>query len=295
MSVHYAHHNAAGNGVVSFAPRDKGPISDAISALLDTAIAKKAAADYEAGRGSGQGDVAKKRIGAGYIGTECGRALAYRYHRAEKRERESKISKGELQRHAEAGHWTEAMTAGWLRLAGFHVLTEREDGSQYGWKAAWDRETGQARMAGEVDGVILAVPPGIKLATPAIWESKKATDKKWSKFSKDGVAVADPKYYGQLQANMAHMEIGQTLFSMLNLDNMKFYFEVVTFDAEAAQRLIDRGVQVMQSSDPEEMPRIARSEDDWRCKFCDYHHLCWAKRQTASEALAKPAWLGAVA
>lgn len=294
MTIHHAHRGrVTATGAFYFGPRSDEPLGDAISRALDEALVAHTKAVYEAGRGSGQGDVASKRIGAGYIGLECGRQLAYRYHRAEKQERDSVVAAGELQRHAEAGHWTEARTAEWLRLAGFTLHTHVVDDPdrQIGWKAAWDRETGQARMAGEVDGVITAVPPTIALPVPCIWESKKATHKKATKFAKDGVAIADPKYYGQLQTNMAHLEIGHTLFSMLDLDNMKYLWELVPFDPAYAQGLIDRAVQVMQSEAPEEMPRITRDPCDNRCRFCPYHHLCWAKPMTVSQALPAPSWL----
>jgi len=300
LTTTYAHKGRTGvTGGLYFGPRDDTPLGDAISEALDGALVTHTRAIYEAGRGSGSGDVAAKRIGAGYIGLECARQLAYKYHKAEKRERDhpSKIAAGELQRHAEAGHWTEDRTAEWLRLAGFDLRTHMPDDPerQIGWKAAWDRETGQARMAGEVDGVIVSVPGAIHtLSVPCIWESKKATHKKWTRFARDGVAVADPKYHGQIQTNMAHMEIGHTLFSMLDLDTMKYLWELVPFDAAHAQGLIDRAVQVMQSEAPEDMPRITRDESDRRCMFCDYHHLCWSKRPTASEVLVAPDWVAKV-
>jgi hypothetical protein len=110
-----------------------------------------------------------------------------------------------------------------------------------------------------------------------IWESKKATDKKWKRFSKDGVKKADPKYYGQIQTCMGYMEIGHTLFSMLNLDSMKFYWELIPFDAATAQALTDRAVKVLQSQAPEDLPRITKDHTDFRCKFCDYKNRCWGK------------------
>lgn len=271
-------------------------ISEAVSELIDTALVAKTKTEYAASRGSGVGEVAAKRIGAGYIGLDCGRALAYKYHKAPIEEREVVyVKSGELQRHAEAGHWTEEKTADWMRLAGFGIDTYKKDQygqpilmgngkpKQIGWLAARDPKSGQFRMAGEVDGLIHGVPAPLVniIATPCFWESKKATDKKWKKFKKEKVKGADPKYYGQLQTNMAYMGVSQTLFSMLNLDNMQYYFELVPFDQSTAQRLTDRAVRVLESSTPEEMPRIGNEETDYRCKFCDYAKLCWSGRTLA--------------
>ncbi len=266
-------------------------LNRALCPALDAAIAADAKAQYEATRGSGMGDVAAKRIGAGYIGTPCARELGFRYHKHPKEDRESSVSKGELQRHAEAGHWTEEKTAHWFALVGLTVETQARDKAtgellfhandkpkQLGWMAARDPVTGQFRMAGEVDGVITHVANGVLaplITTPCIWESKKATDKKWKKFVKEGVKKADPRYYGQLQTNMAYLGAEQTLFSMLNLDNMKYIFEIVPFNKADAQEISDRAVKVLESRDAFELPRIGRGEDDFVCKFCDFHGQCW--------------------
>lgn len=281
--------------MVDFSKRQATSKTEALNAvlcpMLDEAIAAHAKKEYEATRGSGEGDVAKKRIGAGYIGTECARDLAFRYHKHPKEDRPSSVSKGELQRHAESGHWTEAKTADWFRLVGLEVNTYQKDPhtglpmmdgfgkpKQIGWKAARDPQTGQFRMAGEVDGVIVGITNGAladMIQTPCIWESKKATDKKWKKFSKEGVKKADPRYYGQLQTNMAYMGVKQTLFSMLNLDNMKFFFEIVLFDQAYAQTISDRAVRVLESDHAFQLPRLCISEDDFRGKYCDFHGQCF--------------------
>lgn len=182
--------------------------------------------------------------------------------------------------------------AEWLRMAGFDLRTHRADGTQYGFKAARDPETGQARIAGEIDGCIVGAPKEIDIPLPCLWESKKATHKKWTKFSKDGVAKADPKYHGQLQTNMAYLEVTATLFTMLDLDTMKIFVELVAFDPEVAQRLTDRAVQVLQSARPEEMPRVTGDPNDFRCKFCDWRERCWSAGDPAPAASGgKPPWL----
>lgn len=285
-TAHYDKRDAEGRmwfGDKRDAPGVEG-LDASISALLDTAIVAHEEAEYAATRGSGKGDVAIKRIGAGYIGIKCDRELAFKYHKVPVEKRKSVVSPGELNRHGAAGHWTEAKTAEWLRLAGFQVMTE-DPGKQHlpefmrqlGFHAAKDPETGKFRMAGQVDGVITGVPLGLenRLPLPCVWESKKATNKKWNTFRNKGVAKADPKYYGQVQTCMAYMQIEHTLFSMLNLDNMKYYWELIPFDRLAAQHLTDRAVRILQSRTPEEMPRITSDKTSFSCRFCDYQEGCW--------------------
>ena len=166
------------DGKMSFAPRDIAPppadLAGQINQLIDTALVAKRKAEYDATRGSDQGEVARKRIGAGYIGLECSRQLAMKYHRVEAVEESSYVTPGALNRHGESGHWTEAATADWLRYAGFELLTHKVDENgdpvlntfgkpkQFGFFTAYDPETNKARIAGEVDGVIINVPTLLK-------------------------------------------------------------------------------------------------------------------------------------
>ena len=297
-------------GKMYFGPKEHadppGDMQGKINELIDTALVETRATEYAAIRGASGGEVAQKRIGSGYIGLKCVRQLAMKYHKVEANESGSFVSPGALNRHGEAGHWTEAATAEWLRLSGFDLLTHKiaEDGSpildrfgkpkQFGYYSAKHPETGQAQMAGEVDGVIVGVPDSLTLMipTPCIWESKKATAKKFKNFSSKGVKEADTKYYGQVQTNMAYMGIEHTLFSMLNLDNMEFYWELIPFDVFTAQFLTDRAVSILQSQSPYEFPRITTDPSDWHCKFCPYTDPCWNEpREGRPEPATLPHWL----
>ena len=296
--------------MLDLGPTKKENLSESISKVLDKALVAHNKAKYEAYRGSGTGEVAAKRIGAGYVGVECARALAFKFHKTTPDERESVVSPGELNRHAESGHWTEEKTCDWLRLCGFDVSTnqiDRETGEalvgydggpkQHGFYNAQHPETGQYQLAGEVDGIIISVPDDLKHLIPVedgtIWESKKATHKKWTNFKKKGVKDADPKYYGQIQVCMAYMGAKRCLFSMLNLDNMKFYWELVKFDQAKAQKLSDRAVSVIQSNNPFELPRAVSDQTHFVCRFCDYQTSCWNEPEAVKkvDTGSTPSWL----
>lgn len=291
------------SGAMFFGPKELAEpptdMGDIITELLDNALVKKREAEYAAGRGAGGGEVARKRIGAGYIGLECARQLAFKYHKETvMRSKEGVVSPGALNRHGEVGHWAESAVAEWLRLAGFNLQTCRMDDwgnempdRQVGFYAARDPETGQARIAGEIDGVILDVPEALRdyIPTPCIWEGKKATAKKFKRFKSLGLKAADAKYYGQVQTCMAYTDVKYALFSMLNLDNMEFYWELVPFNKSDAQALTDRAVRVLQSQSPRELPRITTDPSDFRCKFCDYQKSCWQEPEKAQTP--SPAWI----
>lgn len=278
-------------------------IGEALTTLLDAALVETKSAAYAAGRGAGSDDVAYKRIGAGYIGMECDRALGFRFHKVPKEERESVVSPGQLNRHAEAGHWTEDKMAEWFRLVGFGLETFARDGNgqpivkadgtykQIGWKALRNSE-GKNQIAGEVDGVFTSVPSFVPeeyadslgvvvemLKPPFIWESKKATSKKIKKFAKDGVRKNSPEYFGQMQINMNMLKVEATLFTMMNLDAMDFYFEIVRYDPEYTGKIMDRAIRVTKSESPFDFSPISTSDKAPACMFCDWQATCRAGKQ----------------
>ncbi|MEG1244718.1 MAG: hypothetical protein RSD17_07780, partial [Oscillospiraceae bacterium] len=244
-----------------------------LNKLIDSEFVKAKNDEYQKGRGSGSGDVAKNRIGAAYAGAECLRQLAYRYHKVkEDAPNEKYVTQAELKRHADYGFDTEKHIVDWLRYAGFEVLDKDEDGKQFGYKSAFDGK--QYRFAGELDGIITKspvkdIPDNINL------ECKKATVKKFDNFCKDGVKKSSTEYYSQMQIGMAYTQRSHCLFVMVCLDNMKVYYELVPFDLECAQKVNDRLVKVIESKYPENMPKLGYNEDDFRCMFCNYKTTCW--------------------
>lgn len=278
-------------------------VSNDIESILDEACIQQSKEDY-AERGSGKGDVAYNRIGAGYVGLDCIRHLAYKYHRVAPDLIESVVSDGELKRHAAAGFWTEEYVAKMLAKGGFDLKRFKSGDKQYNWLDA-KMPNGQYALAGEVDGVVFGhnlkseseVTKILDLGYPVIWESKKMTAKKFAKFSgvsdktgkelsSKGVKSADYKYFAQCQMNMAYLpeikdvpfEYRAVLFTALNLDTMKPYAELIKFDVAVAQSLTDRAVSVIQSKSPDEFPRLYEQRPTkglYSCRFCEYQKQCW--------------------
>lgn len=248
-------------------------INEIMNKYLDPLYVKAKNEEYLKGRGSGKGDVAYKRIGAAYAGTECLRQLAYRYHRVkEDTPNEKYITQAQLKRHADYGFDTEKHIIEWLRIAGFEVYDRDENGQQVGYKSAFDGK--QYHFAGELDGVIICspiadIPQNINL------ECKKATREKFEKFVKNGVEKTSPEYFAQMQLGMAYTNRTHCLFVMVCLDSMDIYYELVPFNLDKAQVLSDKCVKVMATQAPEEMPKIGYGADDFRCMFCPYKSTCW--------------------
>lgn len=248
-------------------------INKTLNDFIDPLYVAYRKADYTKNRGSGKGEVAYKRIGAAYAGIECLRQLACKYHRIKEDPFDSKyITEAQLKRHADYGFDTENHIIEWLRIAGFEVLDRDKDGKQYGYKSAFDGN--QYHFAGELDGIIVKSPiPEIPDNTNL--ECKKATREKFEKFQKNGVEKTSPEYFAQMQLGMAYTDRKNCLFVMVCLDSMEVYYELVPFNLEKAQALNDKCVKVIQSKDPDEMPKLGYNADDFRCMFCPYRKSCW--------------------
>ena len=223
-------------------------------------------------------------LGASMMGKDCVRAVAFEYHQVPK-DPERGFS-GQLYRVFDMGHDGEERMAKYLQIAGFSLRTENRDGSQFGYAVAG------GKMKGHIDGVIVD-GPDVGCAWPALWENKALNAKGFGDVEDKGIEKAKPLYFAQVQIYMAYMQLERCLFTCLNRDTGEVYAEVIPLDAAKAQAYSDRGVKVIESRQPEDFPRIAREETDYRCRFCDWHDRCWsaAARVPQSQTRPAPSWL----
>jgi hypothetical protein len=166
--------------------------------------------------------------------------------------------------------------ANWFRLAGFDLRTEKQDRKQFGFSAAG------GKLKGHADGVFVAGPDEFG-PWPRLWENKCLGNKGWNKLSKEKLKKAYPVYNAQVQLYMAYFQLtdNPALFTALNADSMDIYAESVAFDAECAQEMSDKAVNVLSACAAGELlPRVAQREDWYECKFCDYSVRCWHGQYT---------------
>lgn len=206
-------------------------------------------------------------LGASRLGEPCGRRLAYEITHTPPDD--GRDLDGAILRVFEAGHRFEALSIEWLRAAGFDLKTQRRDGSQFGFAAAG------GKLRGHIDGVIVA-GPDIGVPWPALWEHKALNAKSWNDIVKRGLRTAKPLYFAQVQIYMAYMEIGVTLFTVLNKDSQALHHEVVCFEPRDAQALSDKAVDILRAVEAGELPpRIAAASDFYLCRLCPFTRRCW--------------------
>lgn len=248
------------NSGSGYAPGMAPPLPSLID-LIDAGLQRRAAAETR-----------RTYLGGSRLGVECLRALQFEFTG-------TPVDPGrefsaQLLRIFERGHRMEDMAVGWLRAAGLDIRTERADGRQFGFKTAG------GRIAGHIDGVIVGMADGspCPIATPALWENKALNKKSWQDTVKKGVTVSKPVYAGQIATYQAYMDLtdAPAVFTAINADTMELYVELVPYDPALAQRMTDRGVQVLRATDAEELlPRNALSRDHFGCRFCGWQDRCW--------------------
>lgn len=263
------------NAPMDFTPRPSAAFAAHFSGMIDRAMQSKNAAEPK-----------RNYIGASRLGEECLRMLAYEFHHAPK-DPEREFS-GCTLRIFERGHTGEDLMAERLRLAGFQLVTKRPDGNQIRFGTAWSDERQAFLMSGGVDGVITSAPYEAGVATPALWEHKVRAAKYWQKVDREGLRSAFPVYFAQMQLYMAYLDLTENpgLFTCENANTGDLYAELVAFDGAAAQAASDKGIRIVTSRAPEELPRIASKSTDFRCKLCDFPARCWGKAEPAAPGKA---------
>ena len=208
-------------------------------------------------------------LGASRLGVACQRALQFEHSRTPKND--GGEFDGRALRIFAAGHRFEDMSIQWLRAAGFDLRTHRRDGGQFGFTAAG------GRIKGHIDGVIVAVPAGVPMAVPALWEHKALNKKSWQDTVKRGVTISKPVYAGQIALYQAYMGLSApALFTALNKDTCELHHELVPFDAALAQALSDRAVTILRATDARELlPRHTTNPDHFECRMCSWRERCW--------------------
>jgi hypothetical protein len=200
-------------------------------------------------------------LGASIIGSECLRKIQWDWELTSTYPAQKKLV-------FERGHAFEEIAVKAFAKAAFRI--ERGT-SRTGFSAVGEL------FRGHCDGIMLSGP--LFLQYPCLWEHKALKNATWNKIEKDGVKVATPYYYDQVQLYMAYLELcdNPCVFTVTNADSCERLHELIPFDAVAAQAASDRAVTVIKARQHGELlPRIANKPSDWRCNMCDHKKICWA-------------------
>lgn len=233
-------------------------------------------------------------LGGSSWGDECARKLAFEFHDCPTDSPDP--FSGELLRIFDMGYDLEDRMADYLRLAGFTLLTESEDGKQFGFSALG------GKLKGHCDGIITAGP--LDYPYPIIWENKGLGATIWRMLVSKGLEDGKPLYFGQVQTYCAYLDaprgsrLNGGLFTAVRRETGEIYDQLVPFEPVKAQALSDKAVMIVKSARPEDVPRITSNPSDWRCDFCDYQRRCHSikpleMKLPQTTVAAFPSWLTA--
>ena len=246
--------------------KPKGDVSEIVAPIVDAAL--------QAERNK---QPKRNYLGASRWGEACERKLGYEFHHTAK----TKNFSGQGFSIFDAGHDYEERVVEYLRLAGFKLENETENGKQIGFFVA------EGKLGGHCDGILHGGP--IDLPYPLIFECKSLNDKSFNDTKRKGVKDSKPVYYAQIQTYCAYFDIaGGGLFVAINKNDGEIYYEHVPFDARNAQEASDRAIRVISSHHPNELPRITGDPSNFVCKFCDYAGTCWAQDAQQKQAITTP-------
>lgn len=235
-------------------PRDSDPTLEALRQKLREIEANKEQRGY---------------LGASGVGHPCERHSWYGYHKPELKKPMDDM--GHLATND--GHRTEDVMANYLRMVeGIELVTHREDGGQIGFS-----DLG-GKFKGHIDGMIRGLHQAPK--TVHIWENKAANQKKFEEFKKlkakhgekEALRQWNVTYFAQAQIYMHYFDCTRH-YTTVCLAGLRDFDSCRTeYDKGYAEMLISRAGRIIDSPVP--LSRISDKQDNWLCRFCDFHSEC---------------------
>jgi hypothetical protein len=238
-------------------------LTERINDLIDKALTKES-----------ENQQPRDYLGASRLGVNCSRALQFEYTDTPKDDDQNFT--GKTLRIFQAGHVFEDLAIKWLRDAGFELITNRQNGSQFGFNVA------QGKIKGHIDGVIIDAPESLNLSFPMLWECKSLNNKSFKDTVKKGLAISKTIYASQIAIYQAYMEgsihnisKNPAFFTAINKDTAEIYFELIPFDKTLAQNMSDKAVKILKATEAHELlPKISNDPAYFECKFCPWQMRC---------------------
>lgn len=212
----------------------------------------------------------REYLGMSGIGGKCLRAMWYGFHWATPLEELPIRTK----RIFDRGDIEEARIIKELKEVGMKVFKE-VDGERIELIGTVGEEQEEligfaGHCKGHPDGRVIGVieaPDVVHLL-----ELKTAKAAKFKEFTKNGVMIANPTYYGQAQRYMDKMGLKRCLFIVTNKDTEERYYERIRFDNIYAKELARREVIVVTSGEPPE--KLSQNKNWMDCRWCKAKDIC---------------------
>mgnify|MGYP000856996254 CR=1 FL=1 len=200
----------------------------------------------------------RTRLGLSQAGHPCKRLLWYAHQGIPGTQPE-----GRILRLFRLGDAIERLIIGDLCSAGCQVYHQQQE---------VEFTQGETRLVGHIDGKVVGLRESPE--TPHLLECKSASKKRFDELVKfSDYAKWDTVYGWQVQFYMLGLGLTRACCVVYCKDDSRIYLERIPLNREAAiERLRDVFAAITSPIEPD---RICPRADDYRAKFCPYHHHCW--------------------
>ena len=217
-------------------------------------------------------EASRVHLGASQLGNECERAvwLGFRWFGKEKFE-------GRMLRLFETGQLAEARFISDLEAIGVKVKALHEDTLMQHRVTALGGHFG-----GSMDGIATNIDPDDP-EKEFVLEFKTHNEKSFNELKKHGVDSAKRQHYVQMQIYMGLSGIHQALYLAVNKNTDELYEEIVPFNKEAFDLLMQKARRIITSS--EAPARINENPSFFKCKMCSMAKVCHERRADEQNSL----------
>lgn len=203
-------------------------------------------------------------IAVSELGTECDRAIWYRFRWADSNE----PIDGRKARLFDTGNREETRLVAELRAIGVEVWEVDPDTGRQ-----WTLRSAGEHVRGKADGVLVGLPDAP--ATPHLLEAKSHSAKNFRELTKVGVREAFPKHYAQCQIGMHLLGLNRALYLATCKDDDNLHAERLEYDVEFCLRAMARAERIINADGPPvRLHPDPGAKTAWACKFCPAFGAC---------------------
>ncbi len=198
----------------------------------------------------------------GDIGRPCTLALWMAFHWADKLE----TFQGRQLRLFETGHSQEDRLLADVRRTGAHVIARNpENGAE---------QIAMLSLGGHMKGYLDGVAKDVPFASFewVLTECKTHNSKSFKALESDGVEIAKPEHYAQMQCYLAAHDLEEALYCAVGKDNDDLYMEYIGRNRTYYDRLMAKADMVAFS--PQPPAKINANPDFYLCKMCKARDTC---------------------
>lgn len=208
-----------------------------------------------------------QRVGPSWIGKECTRELWLKFRHAD----EPEVHEGRQLRLFETGVQQEVRLIQDLRRVNAEVLDRDPNDARKQISISSQR----GHLFGFLDGAARAVP--FALYEWNVFEAKSHNAKNFAKLIKEGVQIAKPEHYAQMQLYMQQTTIPEAVYAAVCKDTDELHFEFVAYDKRYADRLSMKAGTIIECQ--QAPPRIHEDASYFGCKFCRSKDVCHGRKR----------------